>query len=230
MEDDRDMTGKEEKTSPARLRQAKEKRERIIAGAMELFRRSCVEDASMEEIAKCAGVGVATVYRYFQTKIELVIAAAEAYWEQVSEEYLKRLNRPAASGAEKLQNLFGIFMDIFREQKPFLKFLQEFDVFVKKYEIPKERLSDYESGILKLKPGVTGILEEGRKDGSLRLTGTVDETYFSLMHTILSLMEKLAANGDILSSDQEVDGERQVQIMLEIILQGLQAPPSDADV
>ena len=79
MEDDRNMTGKEEKTSPARLRQAKEKRERIIAGAMELFWRNCVEDASMEEIAKCAGVGVATVYRYFQTKIELVIAAAEAY-------------------------------------------------------------------------------------------------------------------------------------------------------
>lgn len=223
MEDDRKMTGKAEKTSPARVRKAQEKRARIIAGAMELFRRSCVEDASMEEIANCAGVGVATVYRYFPTKIELVIATAEAYWEQVSEEYLGRLGTGAGSGAQELRRLLSVFGDIFREQKPFLKFLQEFDVFVKKYEISKERLSDYEGGILKLKPGVAGILERGKKDKSLRLTGTVDETYFSMMHTVLSLMEKLAANGDILSSDQEVDGERQVQVMLGIILQGLQA-------
>ena len=102
-----------------------------------------------------------------------------------------------------------------------MKFLQEFDVFVKKYQISEERLTDYESGILKLKPYVTDSLEKGLTDKSLFFTCSVDEMYFSLMHTLLALMEKLAVGGDILSSDQEVEGQKQFQIVTELLLRGI---------
>lgn len=48
----------------------------------------------------------------------------------------------------RLRRHWDIFYKIFQDEKPFLKFLQEFDVFVKKYQISEERLTDYESGIL----------------------------------------------------------------------------------
>lgn len=41
------------------------------------------------------------------------------------------------------------------------------------------------------------------------------------MHTLLALMEKLAVGGDILSSDQEVGGQRQLQIVTELLLRGI---------
>ena len=62
-----------EKVPSTRERQAQQRREKIIQASMQLFWEKCVEDTSMEEVAKCSGVGVATVYRYFSTKIELVI-------------------------------------------------------------------------------------------------------------------------------------------------------------
>ena len=40
-------------------------------------------------------------------------------------------------------------------------------LFVKKYQISEERLTDYESGILRLKPYVTDALEKGLADESL---------------------------------------------------------------
>ena len=77
--------------SPTRVRQAQQRRDRIINASMKLFQEKCVEDTSMEEVAKRAGVGAATVYRYFSSKIELVIETAEVYWEKVSEKYLGEL-------------------------------------------------------------------------------------------------------------------------------------------
>ena len=60
----------------------------------------------------------------------------------------------------QLQKIMNVLERIFQEEKAFLKFLQEFDVFVKKYQISEERLTDYESGILRLKPYVTDALEK----------------------------------------------------------------------
>ena len=201
-----------EKAISTRERQAQQRRERILGASMELFWEKCVEDASMEEVAKRAGAGPATVYRYFSTKVELVIETAELYWERVARKYLQELEE-ANTGYAQIEKTL--------DEKPFLKFLQEFDVFVKKYQISEERLTDYESGILKLKPYVTDSLERGLADNSLFFTCSVDEMYFSLMHTLLALMEKLAVGGDILSSDQEVEGQKQFQIVTELLLRGI---------
>ena len=46
--------------------------------------------------------------------------------------------------------------------------------------------------------------------------------YFSLTYTLLSLMEKLAVGGDILTSDRIVEGNVQLQVMTGVILRGLQ--------
>lgn len=209
-----------EKVISTRTRQAQQRRERILGASMELFWEKCVEDASMEEVAKRAGAGPVTVYRYFSTKIELVIETVELYWERVARKYLEELE-DANTGYAQLEKTLDIFYKIFQNEKPFLKFLQEFDVFVKKYQISEERLTDYESGILKLKPYVTDSLERGLADNSLFFTCSVDEMYFSLMHTLLALMEKLAVGGDILSSDQEVEGQKQFQIVTELLLRGI---------
>ena len=98
-----------------RTRQSLQRREKILTAAMELFQEKCLEDTSMEEIAKKAGVGAATVYRYFSGKIQLVIEAAELYWNQISEKYLKELEKEGMgeNGYEQLQKIFDIFCRIF---------------------------------------------------------------------------------------------------------------------
>ena len=95
----------------------------------------------------------------FSTKVELVIETAELYWERVARKYLQELEE-ANTGYAQIEKTLDIFYKIFQNEKPFLKFLQEFDVFVKKYQISEKRLTDYESGILKLKPYVTDSLEK----------------------------------------------------------------------
>ena len=169
-------------------------------------------------------VGPATFYRYFETKAELAIQSGIAYWQKVSGRYLGALEAAEyreGSGKEQLEQIFAIFLSIFTEEFDFLKFLQEFDVFVQNDQISQQRLAEYEHTILDLKSYVTDALEKGLADGSLQFGYSVDEIYFSVTHTMLSLMQKLASNGKVLSSDEHIDLALQVKIAGELLVKGL---------
>ena len=210
--------------SKIRKEQTIQRTQQILHAALKLFCEKGIEDTSIEEIAKMAEVGPATIYRYFETKAELAISAGIAYWQEVAGKYVDALSGEyykELSGSGQMQCIFHIFEEIFKEECLFLKFLQEFDIFVRKYQISKERLAEYEEGILNLKPYVTDALKKGLDDGSLNFAYMVDEVYFSVMHMLLSLMQKLSYNGSILSSDEQIDRVLQIKIAGDLILRGL---------
>lgn len=212
--------------SITRRRQTKQRSKKILEAALVLFCEKGIDDTSIEDIARQAGAGPATVYRYFETKAEVAVQGAMLYWSAVSEKYLHTLEEKAyleASGADQFARIMEIFVQIFEREFDFLKFLQEFDVFVKKYQIPQERLEEYEQNILNLKVHVTDALNRGKTDRSLCFSYSTDEVYFSVTHGLLSMMQKLAFNGKMLSSDERVGLKEQVKIMTEIILRGLRA-------
>jgi AcrR family transcriptional regulator len=64
-------------------RDARENRDRILAAARAAFAELGVE-ASVEEIAARAGVGIGTLYRRFPTKDELIGAVFEEHLEQIA--------------------------------------------------------------------------------------------------------------------------------------------------
>jgi AcrR family transcriptional regulator len=63
-------------------RDAERNRQRILTAAAEVFTQRGLE-ASLDDIARHAGVGVGTVYRRFRTKEELVEALFTARLDQV---------------------------------------------------------------------------------------------------------------------------------------------------
>ena len=69
----------------------------------------------------------------------LVIETAEFYWKKIAEKYLTELEQ-TGTGDVQHQKIMNVLERIFQEEKAFLKFLQEFDVFVKKYQITEELL------------------------------------------------------------------------------------------
>lgn len=210
--------------SEIRKQQTQQRTEQILQAALELFCEKGIEDTSIEEIAKAAAIGPATIYRYFETKAELAISAGIAYWQKVAGKYVGAFSEneyKQMNGRSRLQSIFRIFINIFEEEFLFLKFLQEFDIFVQRYQISKDRLAEYEEYILNLKPYVTDALKMGLRDQSLHFPYTVDEVYFSVTHTMLSLMQKLSCHGNILSSDERVGLALQIRITGELLLKGL---------
>ena len=89
-----------------------DKRERLIASAVELVYRDGVERPTLAQIAEAAGVPAGNVYYYFKTKDELIEAVVESRATEVTAllATLDRRRTPAA----RLKALAGNWME-FRE-------------------------------------------------------------------------------------------------------------------
>ena len=68
--------------SPPRTDPDDDRRARILEAALEVCQRHGVEGARMEEVAARAGVSKGTLYRYFESKEELLLATVIDSYEQ----------------------------------------------------------------------------------------------------------------------------------------------------
>ena len=84
--------------TPAESRRERKKtavRARIVAAGIELFSRHGISDVTVDQIAEAADIGKGTIYNYFQTKEDIVVAFMVDLERQVQ----AKLSRFAASKA-----------------------------------------------------------------------------------------------------------------------------------
>lgn len=127
------------------------------------------------------------------------------------------------TGAGQLKCIMDRLVLIFEKETVFLKYLQEFDVFVCRDSIDEEKLAEYEACIMSLKPRVTDALDKGRRDGSLSFEWTPEEVCYSLAHMVFGVMKRFAWNGSMLKLDRKVSLVLQVRIAIELLMNGLNA-------
>lgn len=210
--------------SAARMRRIQYRAQKILEAAMELFYEKGIEETSIDEIAERAGVGSATIYRYYETKAQLAIQSGVAYWRKIAGQYLNITDIEGYSdmtGREQLECIMDALIAIFERERGFLKYLQEFEVFVRRYAINMERLAEYEDSIMSLKPRVTDALEKGRQDGTLFFEWSSNEVCYSLAHTAFGVMKRFAWNGSMLELDSQVELILQVKIAVKLLIRGL---------
>jgi TetR/AcrR family transcriptional repressor of nem operon len=68
----------------SRTHAARDKRERLIDGARQVFHAQGVESTTLADVATAANVPVGNVYYYFKTKDELVQAAISAHAQDIT--------------------------------------------------------------------------------------------------------------------------------------------------
>ena len=108
-------------------------KKKIIDAAFHIFVRDKIESAKMSEIAQAAGVGRATLFRHYPSKLELVIAVNAAKWK----EYLDELDekRPIASineipAIDRFIFTMDSYIDMCVNHKALLQFNDNFNHFV----------------------------------------------------------------------------------------------------
>jgi AcrR family transcriptional regulator len=90
-------------------RDAREHRDRLIAAAQREFAAQGV-DASLEKIARDAGVAIGTLYRHFPTRLDLLMAALRPRLQEFVDGAAKALqiDNPWEGFVSYLENLFAL--------------------------------------------------------------------------------------------------------------------------
>jgi AcrR family transcriptional regulator len=204
------------------LENQKERRKiEVILVAIEVLKEKGIENTKMTDIAEKAQIGVATVYRYFKTKTDLVIGAAIVLWKmeisslhhQFYEESFIEL-----SGAERVRIILSTFITLYYNHSEFICFLEQFDNYIIKEHIAPEKLEDYEKSIIDLKSVMFDAIEQGKKDSSIKATLDKNVFYITIAHSLMSLCQKLILRGEILSSDREIQGDTQLELIIDMAM------------
>lgn len=201
--------------------QKEKRKEKVVLAAIEVINENGIENTKISEIAERAEVGVASVYRYFKTKVDIVIAAAIWMWEKeitlFKDEFYEK-DYLQLNGGKKVEKILNVFIALYNEQKDFIAFLEQFDNYIVKENIDIDKLETYEKSIINLKSIMINALEEGKKDGSIKETIDNDAFYMTVTHALLSLSQKLRLRGYILLNDSEVDGENQLNLLINMMM------------
>lgn len=202
--------------------QKSQRKDEVVAAAIEVFKQKGIENAKMTDVAEAAQVGVASVYRYYKTKPELVIAAATLFWKQEIDAVYQQLangNFVKASGLEQVRSILEVFIDLYHGHPEFLRFLHEFDSYVVKERIDLEKLSAYEASIINLKGHIVSAFRVGVADGSISSNIDFEVFYDTITHTLMSLCQKLLLRGEIISVDRAVSSETQIRMVIDMAVQ-----------
>ena len=98
------------------------RREEILAAATDLFAGRDYADVQVDEVAKRAGVGKATLYRYFPSKEDLYLESLERALGGM-EERLNAQAAPAATAVSRLKSMVSALIDTLSEQLLTLKLM-----------------------------------------------------------------------------------------------------------
>lgn len=197
----------------------------IVDVATELFLERPIASVTVKDIADRAGVGEATVYRYFTRKQNLVQAVAGKLQSRVYRDYFF----PAAgNGYQRLQAFFGAYAEIFREHREFYRFVGEFDAYMLSEGLTTGK--SYSDGVDLFRNLFLTAYRDGVADGSVRSVGEDPESfYYASAHALLALCKNLSVERGIVPQDSQTDKLREVDEMKRIILFYLAAPRADAE-
>lgn len=196
------------------------RRELMLSEGFRLFSEKGIDPVSMQEVADACGVGIATLYRYFNTKLALVIAIGTRKWEEYSEFAMKLRNErhvDKMTAAEEFSFFLDFFIDLYQNHRDLLKFNQGFNNFVKHEGATKEQLAPYIASINLLGVFFHSVYEKGKLDGTVRTDLPEGKMFAASCHIMIAVGVRYA-QGLLFSADNESDRTEEYLLLKKMMI------------
>jgi len=196
------------------------KRKLMLDTGFRIMSEKGIEAVSMQEIADACGLGIATLYRYFNTKLALVIAIGARKWLEYSEYAENKRIELFANGmtaAEEFGFYLDFYIDLYQNRKDLLRFNQSFNNYVQREGASAEQLRPYIDAISGIAVFFHGIYEKGKRDGTIRTDQAEDKMFASTSHIMLAVAVRYAG-GLLFSAQREEDRTEEYQMLKRLLL------------
>lgn len=143
-------------------KKAIDKRAVILDAALKTFVKRGYPETRVSEIAAEAKVAEGTLYNYFQSKEDLLLALFDEKWGGIIDDIRKKIS-PLEDPNKKLKVMFSLVVRMFRKDRHlaeiFLVDVKQSSIFMKNYPINR---------VVEFIDLIEEILEEGKRKGIYR--------------------------------------------------------------
>ncbi len=187
------------------------RKQKIVMTAFPIFAEKTIEKVSMQEIADACGMSLATLYRHYGTKAELVTAVSTWVWESYLERNAAR--RRAGTGstaAEDFEFYLDSFIEMYHNRRDLLRFNQFFNVYVQNEAVSPEQMQPYTDMIHGLLTRFHEVYAKAERDGTLRTDIPEGEMFSTTLHLMLAVVTRYAV-GLVYREGTDIDAELALQ-------------------
>ena len=197
-----------------------ERRESMLETGFTLFARDGIEPVSMQQVDDACGVGIATLYRYFSTKQDFVIAIGTRKWNDyigtvIREREKDSVESMTAAGAFAYYLRF--YIDLYRNHKDILRFNQNFNNYVLHEDASQAQLRPYIDAIINIVRLFHGIYIKAQADGTLRTDMPEEKMFAATSHIMLAVAVRYA-QGLLYSGHSEADMTDEMNLLRDMIV------------
>lgn len=193
-----------------REKNKKQRTEQIILAAEELISEKGLYDVQMQDIATKANVGIATLFRYFPKKENIIVEVAVFVLGKFQED-LQKIADSEKNAFDKLEQLFDYFLEIANgPARKVTLFREAFESYSSYRNEPLENINAYIEIQEVLSHEIFKIIKQGEVDGSIRsdikteLALATITNCFGMFSTKITLHEKVANfSSGITAMDQQ---------------------------
>jgi AcrR family transcriptional regulator len=196
------------------------KREAMLNEGFRLFTEKGIEAVSMQDVADACGIGIATLYRYYKTKLDLVLAIGVRKWEEYGMYVVKarsEKNADALSAAEGLSFYLDMFIALYQNFKDLLIFNQDFNNYMRTIGAGNDILKPYTDSIGSFSRMFDELYERGKKDKTIRTDLPKDKMFSMTVHIMLAVAVRFA-QGLVYSAEREEDRTEELELLKHMIL------------
>ena len=190
-------------------------RTKILEAGFRIFAEKTIEKVTMTDVANAAGVGVATVYRYYKTKPELVLGIGTWSWEKYMSENDGSIDIERMTAFEQFTFYLDSFLDLYHKHKDLLRFNQFFNVYVQSEDIPFDEMDAYRKMIGSLAERIHAVYQRAMQDHTLRTDIPWNEMFSATIHLMLAVVTRYAVG---LVYDGGVDPEKELMLQRNMLI------------
>ncbi|MDA5561280.1 TetR/AcrR family transcriptional regulator [Exiguobacterium sp. MMG028] len=207
----------------SKRQQNKEERIRlIIQEAEHLFLENGFEKVQMQDIADAAGIGVATLFRYFPKKDQLIVAAAVKNLQPTLERFEQFVNEEG-NAYERLEIILNHFFEMQLERTDHARFREAFESYASFVATPLPDIETYIDVQRRIMQTLEPLIEDGKRDGSFRPDIDVKVTIVTIINAFGTFGNNIVLKSHISYLEDDIEPAVQINALKEVLLASIRA-------
>ena len=186
--------------------------------ALTLFIHRGVDQTSIKDVARAAGVTERSVYRYFETRSQLILATTFLFWQRISTQVndlvASRMDQ-ALTGIQRIRLMLRFYSTLYLDHPEYVRYILNAETALHNAGLsaavrsrPPGRFEDSDSPLVQ-------AIRLGLADGTVSPRADVKEIYYNAYDAILGAMQRQVLG----STDCDLDGRTRMEHLCELFVQ-----------
>ena len=200
-----------------------QRRDDFLKAGYSLFSEKGIDSVTLQDVADLSGHGIATLYRYFETKPGLLIEIADWKWGEFFARNSKRRSQDlsTATAAEMFEFYLDSFLEVYRTDKPLLRFNQFLNIYLRSGGVDEGTKERYRGLMRPISGLVHTVYAKAKEDGTVRTDVSETELLSVTVHLMLAAVTRYAVG--LVFEPKGFDDEAELTILKEMLLERYRA-------